>query len=53
MTFVKTPGSDGGLYKEEVYTKPIVVENDSTGTDEGLYTDPRGYIEENEKFWGE
>ena len=52
-SFVKTSGSDGGLYKEEVYTKPIVVENDSTGTDEGLYTDPRGYIEKNEKFWEE
>ena len=51
--FVKTSGSEGGLYKEEVNTKPIVVENDSTGTDEGLYTDPRGYIEKNEKFWEE
>ena len=49
--FVKTPEEDGGLYKEEVNTKPIVVENPSTGTKEGLYTDPSGYIEKNQKFW--
>ena len=30
--FVKTSEEDGGLYNEEVNTKPIVVENSSTGT---------------------
>ena len=49
--FVKTSEDSGGLYKEEVNTKPIVVENPSTGTEEGLYTDGYGYIEENQKFW--
>mgnify|MGYP003312867637 FL=1 len=49
--FVKTPKEDGSLYKEGVYTKPIVNENDSTGTEEGLYTDGSGYIEEMNKFW--
>ena len=49
--FVKTSEDSGGLYKEEVNTKPIVVENSSTGTKEGLYTDGSGYIEENQKFW--
>ena len=49
--FVKTPEEDGSLYKEGVYTKPIVNENDSTGTEEGLYTDGSGYIEEMNKFW--
>ena len=51
MIFVKTPDDEVGLYKEEVNTKPIVVENPSSGTDKGLYTDSSGYIEENEKFW--
>ena len=36
--FVKTSGSEGGLYNDEVNTKPIVVENSSTGTEQGLYT---------------
>ena len=49
--FVKTSEDSGGLYKEEVNTKPIVVENSSTGTKQGLYTDDSGYIEENQKFW--
>ena len=49
--FVKTSENSGGLYKEEVNTKPIVVENPSTGTKKGLYTDGSGYIEENQKFW--
>ena len=49
--FVKTPEEDGSLYKEGVYTKPIVNQNDSTGTEEGLYTDGSGYIEEMNKFW--
>ena len=49
--FVKTSEDNGGLYKDEVNTKPIVVENSSTGTDKGLYTDGSGYIEENQKFW--
>ena len=49
--FVKTSDDKVGLYKEEVNTKPIVVENSSTGTEKGLYTDPSGYIEENQKFW--
>jgi hypothetical protein len=49
--FVKTSEDSGGLYKEEVNTKPIVVENSSTGTKQGLYTDGSGYIEENQKFW--
>ena len=51
MRFVKTSEDSGGLYKEEVNTKPIVVENSFTGTEEGLYTDGYGYIEENQKFW--
>ena len=50
-SIVKTPDDEVGLYKEEVNTKPIVVENPSSGTDKGLYTDSSGYIEENEKFW--
>ena len=49
--FVKTPDENGGLYKEEVNTKPIVVESSSLGTEEGLYTDSTGYIDENQKFW--
>ena len=49
--FVKTPEEENSLYKEGVYTKPIVNENDSTGTEEGLYTDGSGYIEEMNKFW--
>ena len=49
--FVKTSEEDGGLYNEEVNTKPIVIENPSNGTEEGLYTDSSGYIEENQKFW--
>ena len=51
-TFVKTPKTQGGLYKQEVNTKPIVVENSSTGTKEGLYNDPSRYIEETNKLWG-
>ena len=50
-SIVKTSEDSGGLYKEEVNTKPIVVENPSTGTKQGLYTDGSGYIEENQKFW--
>ena len=50
-SIVKTPDDEVGLYKEEVNTKPIVVENSSSGTDKGLYTDSSGYIEENQKFW--
>ena len=50
-TFVKTPKTQRGLYKGKVNTKPIVVENSSTGTKQGLYTDGSGYIEENQKFW--
>ena len=49
--FVKTSEEDGGLYNEEVNTKPIVIENPSNGTEEGLYTESSGYIEENQKFW--
>ena len=49
--FVKTPEEDGSLYKEGVYTKPIVNQNDSTGTEEGLNTQSSGYIEEMNKFW--
>ena len=48
---VKTSEDSGGLYKEEVNTKPIVVESSSLGTEEGLYTDSTGYIDENQKFW--
>ena len=51
-TFVKTPKTQGGLYKGKVNTKPIVVENSSTGTKEGLYNDPSRYIEETNKLWG-
>ena len=59
MKFVKTgvpkhlrgEKDENGLYKEAVNTKPIVVENSSTGTKQGLYTDGSGYIEENQKFW--
>ena len=51
-TFVKTPKTQGGLYKQEVNTKPIVVENSFTGTKEGLYNDPSRYIEETNKLWG-
>ena len=49
--FVKTPDDEVGLYNEEVNTKPIVIENPSNGTEEGLYTESSGYIEENQKFW--
>ena len=49
--FVKTPEKENSLYKEEVYTKPIVNENDSAGTEEGLYTESSGYIEDMNKFW--
>ena len=50
--FVKTPEEDGGLYKEEVNTKPIVNETPSTGTEEGLYTPGSRYKEdEDDKFW--
>ena len=28
-----------------------VIENPSNGTEEGLYTESSGYIEENQKFW--
>ena len=49
--FVKTPEEKKSLYKEGVYTKPIVNETPSTGTKEGLYTDGSGYIEEMNKFW--
>ena len=49
--FVKTPEKENSLYKEEVYTKPIVNETSSTGTEEGLYTESSGYIEEINKFW--
>ena len=50
-SIVKTSEDSGGLYKEEVNTKPIVVESSSPGTEEGLYTDSTGYIDENQKFW--
>ena len=50
-SFVKTSDDSGGLYNQEVNTKPIVNETSSPGTEEGLYTDSSGYIEENEKFW--
>ena len=50
--FVKTPDENGGLYKEEVNTKPIVNETPSTGTEEGLYTPGSRYKEdEDDKFW--
>jgi len=49
--FVKTPEKEDSLYKEGVYTKPIVNETSSTGTEEGLYTESSGYIEEMNKFW--
>ena len=49
--FVKTSEEDGSLYKEGVYTKPIVNETSSTGTEEGLNTQSSGYIEEMNKFW--
>jgi hypothetical protein len=49
--FVKTPEEENSLYKEGVYTKPIVNQNDSTGTEEGLNTQSSGYIEEMNKFW--
>ena len=49
--FVKTSEDDVGLYNEEVNTKPIVLENPSNGTEQGLYTESSGYIEENQKFW--
>ena len=52
-SIVKTSEDSGGLYKEEVNTKPIVVESSSTGTEQGLYTEGSGYIEENQKFWEE
>ena len=49
--FVKTSEENGSLYKEGVYTKPIVNETSSTGTEEGLNTQSSGYIEEMNKFW--
>ena len=49
--FVKTPEENGSLYKEGVYTKPIVNETSSTGTEEGLNTQSSGYIEDMNKFW--
>ena len=50
---VKSPdNSKNTLYKENLSTKPIVNEILSAGTDGPLYTDPRGYIEDCEKFWG-
>jgi len=49
--FVKTPEEENSLYKEGVYTKPIVNETSSTGTEEGLNTQSSGYIEEMNKFW--
>nr|AFX83742.1 bifunctional DNA primase/polymerase [uncultured Mediterranean phage MEDS1 group] len=49
--FVKTSEEDGSLYKEGVYTKPIVNETSSTGTEEGLNTQSSGYIEDMNKFW--
>ena len=49
--FVKTSEEEGSLYKEGVYTKPIVNETSSTGTEEGLNTQSSGYIEEMNKFW--
>ena len=50
--FVKTPEEEGGLYKDEVNTKPIVNETPSTGTEEGLYTPGSRYKEdEDDKFW--
>ena len=52
MKIVKTPDDEGGLYKEEVNTKPIVNETPSPGTKKGLYTPSPGYIEdEDDKFW--
>ena len=50
-TFVKTPKTQGGLYKEEVNTKPIVVENSSPAIQESLYNDPVRYREEMNKLW--
>jgi len=50
---VKSPdNSQETLYKEDLSTKPNVVETLSVGTEGPLYTDPRGYIEDCEKFWG-
>ncbi|BAR14422.1 bifunctional DNA primase/polymerase [uncultured Mediterranean phage uvMED] len=49
--FVKTSEEENSLYKEGVYTKPIVNETSSTGTEEGLNTQSSGYIEEMNKFW--
>ena len=49
--FVKTSEDSGGLYKEEVNTKPIVVENSSPAIQESLYNDPVRYREEMNKFW--
>jgi len=49
---VKSPSKEEGtLYKEGLSTNPIVNETASAGTDVPLYTDPRGYIEDCDKFW--
>jgi len=49
---VKSPNKEERtLYKEVLSTKPIVNETASAGTDVPLYTDPRGYIENCDKFW--
>ena len=52
-TIVKTSEDEKEFLQKEVFTKPIVNQTPSTGTDEGLYTQGSGYKENNLKEWEE
>jgi len=48
---VKTPGKEGSFYKGEVFTKPIVNETHSPGTEEGFYKGVGVNRDDAAKFW--
>ena len=48
---VKTPEDEGEFLQKEVFTKPIVNETSSTGTEEGFYTQDSGNKDEKQNSW--
>jgi len=48
---VKTPEDEGEFLQKEVFTKPIVNETSSTGTEEGFYTQDSGNKGEKQNSW--
>ena len=48
---VKTPEDEGEFLQKEVFTKSIVNETSSTGTEEGFYTQDSGNKDEKQNSW--